>query len=151
VVKRVMVRDEAFPGPHMEHAPDLTLTLRDGGFLSILPSKEIVKPRPQVSGMHRPEGIFIAAGPGIRAGARLEPRGIADMAPTLLYSLGLPVPCEMEGKLVEDAFEPSVLESAPPRIEGSGMVSEPAESEETMTAEDEATVLERLRQLGYID
>ena len=52
----------------MERAPDLTLSIRDGGFVSILKSDVVLKPRPEVVGTHRPEGIFMAKGPGIRRG-----------------------------------------------------------------------------------
>ena len=86
-------------------AQDLTLTLRDGGFISILRSEALVRPRPQVKGTHRPEGIFIAGGPGIRRGARIAALPILAVAPTLFYSLGVPVPEDLEGAVATEAFE----------------------------------------------
>ena len=155
VVKRAMVREEAFPGSSMEDAPDITLFLRDGGFPSILPSADLVKPRKEVVGMHRPEGVFFALGPGIRRGGTLSPQGIANVAPTLLHSLGLPVPADFEGKVIEEAFEPGALAAEPVRIGvptlDPNATSEPAPEDANMTEEDEAKVVERLRQLGYID
>ena len=41
--------------------------------------------RPDVEGTHYPEGIFIAKGPGIKAGATLPQMKIIDVAPCLLY------------------------------------------------------------------
>lgn len=155
VVKRVMVREEAYPGAAMDEAPDITLCLRDGGHPSIMPCEELLKPRTEIIGMHRPEGIFLALGPGIREGATLSALQIADVAPTLLYSLGLPIPADFEGKLVEGAFERSLLEAEPPRMEEAAAagpdVAVSAEDDEVMTAEDEAKVLDRLRHLGYLD
>jgi predicted AlkP superfamily phosphohydrolase/phosphomutase len=159
VIRRVMVREEAFPGPAMEDAPDITLFLRDGGHPSILPSEDLLKPRSEIIGMHRLEGVFLALGPGIRRGENLSQKEIADVAPTLLYSLGLPIPSNFEGKLIEAAFEPAHLEAEPPRVgPPAGREAAPAgagtrESGERdgMTQEDEAKVIERLRHLGYLD
>ncbi len=155
VVKRVMVREEAFPGAAMEEAPDITLFLRDGGHPSIMPSEVLVKPRSEIIGMHRVEGLFLAFGPGIRRGATLPPLQIADVAPTLLYSLGLSIPADFEGKLIEGAFEQTHLEAEPPRT-GPAATAPPSPDtanggEDGMTEEDEAKVLERLRHLGYLD
>jgi hypothetical protein len=104
--------------------------------------------------MHRHEGIFMATGPGIRRGATLPARAIADAAPTLLYSLGLPLPAGLEGKLIEEVWEPGVLEREPVRVEepaGRARSGADAPADEEMSQEDEAKVLERLRHLGYLD
>ena len=45
-------------------------------------------------------------GPEIRKGQRLGPSGIADVAPTLLHLLGIPIPQDMDGKVLQDLFEP---------------------------------------------
>lgn len=155
IVSRVMLREEAFPGEAMEDAPDITLFLRDGGFPSIMPSQELLKPRKEVVGMHRPEGVFMAVGPGIRKGESLPPKDIVDTTPTMLHSLGLPVPSDFEGKVIEDAYEGSFLASNPIRIgektldprEKAGAANERTE----MKTEDEAQLLDQLRRLGYID
>src|SRR5262249_8721742 len=64
-------REDAFPGPLSELAPDLSLSLADGGLVSILPSDRVLTPRPMVSGSHRPNGIFAARGPALRQGVDL--------------------------------------------------------------------------------
>ncbi|MDP3938525.1 MAG: alkaline phosphatase family protein, partial [Deltaproteobacteria bacterium] len=153
VITRVLTREEAFAGPAMEEAPDITLFLRDGGHPAVLNSDEIVKPRHQISGMHRHAGVLVAVGPGLRRGLSLPPRGISDMTPTMLYSLGLPIPEGLEGELVREAFEKDQLEAEPVRFEQAAANSERQSEgpDETMSAEDEATVLKRLQQLGYLD
>jgi predicted AlkP superfamily phosphohydrolase/phosphomutase len=72
VIKHIWTREEAFAGSHMSSAPDLTLSLRDGGLVSILPSEVLLKPRKETAGAHRPNGVFIAAGQGIRPGISLS-------------------------------------------------------------------------------
>ena len=94
-----------------------------------------------------------AAGPGIRRGARLSPQTILDVAPTLLYSLGLPVPEDLEGRVMVDLFAPEALAGEPVRVEGRTAGAE--EARETtaggaMAPEEEAQVLERLKALGYL-
>ena len=154
LVSEIFTRDEVFQGPHHDAAPDLTLILRDGGLVSILPSPETVSRRPAVCGSHRPVGVFGARGPAIRRGLIAGELSILDIAPTVLYSLGLPLPEELQGRVPEEIYQETVLEKHPvrrmaggPTGPGSqgGMVPVPTE------VEDEETVLERLRELGYIE
>ena len=49
VVTRIWTREEAFAGAEMGIAPDLTLAIRDGGFVSVLKSDVDVKPRPEAT------------------------------------------------------------------------------------------------------
>jgi predicted AlkP superfamily phosphohydrolase/phosphomutase/tetratricopeptide (TPR) repeat protein len=53
---------------------------------------------------HRPQGIFVLHGPGIRADERIEGATLLDVAPTVLTLLGLPVGADMEGKVLANAF-----------------------------------------------
>ena len=98
--------------------------------MSILPSETVVARRPQPRGHHRWEGIFLAAGPGIRAGASVEELSIVDVAPLLLHQLGLPAPEDMAGSVPEAIFEPGELERRPraarPRGPPAALVASPA-------------------------
>jgi predicted AlkP superfamily phosphohydrolase/phosphomutase len=157
VVTRVLHRDDAYPGVAKDEAPDLLLTLRDGGFVSITKSERVVKPRPQVKGTHRPEGILLARGAGIRPGTRLGEASILDVAPSLLYSMDLPVPEDYEGRVLVEAFTPELLASRPVRSAPRSAEpypeqprSEP-EPPRDLTAEDENVIIERLKALGYME
>lgn len=155
IISNIWTREEAFDGPCGALAPDLTLEMRDGGLVSILPSDTAVRPRDKVSGAHRPNGILFAAGPSIRAGLRVPELSILDVAPTLLYSLGLPIPADLEGRLPEEIIDPSVLNEHPVRRE-TATDPEPVAVGAAMVhpvydAEAEATVLARLQALGYIE
>ena len=103
------------------------------------------------SGRHDKEGVLFAAGGPFLAGHRLEASQL-DVAPTLLYLLGLPVPDEMPGRILLDAMAPTWVEDHPPirvsSLEGivpRTMTSLP-DRPEAFDAED----LERLRALGYV-
>jgi hypothetical protein len=61
-----------------------------------------------------PAGAFFALGGGIRAaGEELPPVHPADILPTFLYYLGLPVGRDMQGRPQVDWFEDSFLGSQP--------------------------------------
>jgi len=69
-------------------------------------SKELVSIHPIWSGTHRHDGIFIAwAENHIRKASRLEKADICDIAPTVLHLMGLPIPQDMDGKVLVNIFE----------------------------------------------
>jgi predicted AlkP superfamily phosphohydrolase/phosphomutase len=153
IITAVRTREEAFPGPASGQAPDLTLTLRDGGMVSILNAEAPLKPRPEPAGTHRPEGVFVAKGPGIRRSERLAALSILDVSPALLHSLDLDVPADLEGRLPVGAYDPDFLRSRPVRI---GAPTRPPDGfpQRTVTEMDaggEKEIMDRLRALGYIE
>ena len=97
----------------------------------------------------------MAKGPGICQGDSIDPVSILDVAPMLLYNLGLPFPEEMEGHMPLDIFEPSYLQQNPIKVSGHSDSVAPAEQQDkyqvVFDAEAEAKVAERLRALGYIE
>jgi len=154
VVTRVMTREEAFPGTETARAPDLTLVLRDHGFVSALNAPSTLSPREQPVGAHRPDGIFVAGGPGIRGGLATPTLSIVDVASLLVHSVGLPVPANFEGRVPEEIFEPHFLRARPVRVgEPTLAVSAyPADANESgFSEEGEAAILSRLRDLGYVE
>lgn len=154
LVTEIYRREEAHSGPFEALGPDLTITLADGAAISILRSDEVFQQRNAPRGNHRPEGVFLAAGPGIRAGARVDPLSIVDVAPLLLYHLDLPLPVDLAGRLAEEVLIEGAVESRPPRSMAGSTPETPAEFEarpEMYDAEAEATILKRLRALGYVE
>jgi hypothetical protein len=156
IVARVWRREEIFAGPAEALAPDLTLELMDGGLVSILAAGVPYARRAEVSGTHRPEGIFLARGPAFRTSARVAQFPIVDVAPLLLHGLGLPVPEEQDGRVPLAALDPGWLDRHPVRSERGGRArsNPPAEAPRDTplySAEDERILAERLRALGYID
>ncbi len=159
LITNIWTREVAFEGPRMPLAPDLTLALRDSGFISIRAADTYLQPRETVFGTHAPEGIFIAMGPEIQQGVSLPKLSILDVAPTILHSLDLPIPEDLEGKVPEDLFEPAFMRSHPVRYgEPTRPVSyawsthlSPEEQSPASEADDEEEVMIRLRALGYIE
>jgi arylsulfatase A-like enzyme len=103
----------------------------------------------RVSGTHRPRthGLLIAAGPDIERGADLDPVSIRDLAPTILYALGLPYGRDFAGRPKASLFRAQFRARTPLRaIDSWGRRSPDAPA---ASAEDEKLV-EELRALGYL-
>ncbi|NNF07863.1 MAG: hypothetical protein HKN21_13955, partial [Candidatus Eisenbacteria bacterium] len=70
------------------------------------------------SGHHHMQGILIANGPMFLKGEVEARQSLLDIAPTLLYLAGLPVPSYMEGNVLEAWFDPTYLERNPVTFSG---------------------------------
>ncbi len=168
IVEKAWRRHELYQGPYVELAPDIIpqWALHQGysfafkRTLSARPGVWIEKVEPQSegrhrffegkSGTHRDHGIFLIQGADcIRPGARIEGARLIDLAPTILYLLGVPVPDDMDGRVLEEVFTESHLDGnairmtlAPETLTGNG---------EAYSAEDEEKIAERLKSLGYVE
>ena len=101
------------------------------------------------SGTHRDDGIFVACGPRVKSGETIEGARIVDLAPTILHLLEVPVPGNMDGRVLLEALVDG--EAAPVLTSAHATtVPEPA-AQGSYSAEDEETIVRRLRALGYLD
>ena len=151
-VTEIWTKEQAFSGTHMESAPDLTLVLRDGGLSSILPSEQLLKPRAEINGAHRPNGVFVATGPNVQKGVSLKALSILDVAPSILYALGLPVPMDLEGRVAQEIFDPAYVRENPVGFElPAGAAAASSETLPKIDVRMEAEVMGQLRALGYME
>jgi len=162
VAKAVVRGSEVYHGPHLEQAADLIVEWNDDVVITGIVSPNSLPHRSRssrrvsympgeearfISGYHRPFGIFMAGGAGIRSGVRLSGAEIIDIAPTVLHAMGLPVPDDMEGQVLRGLFgaeesAPESLHVAPP--------TDDAEEESAYSEEDAAQIARRLQGLGYL-
>jgi predicted AlkP superfamily phosphohydrolase/phosphomutase len=99
----------------------------------------------RMEGTHRVEGILIVNGPHIREGGSIH-ANIADIAPTLLASVGLRVPVDMEGQVLREIFDtPLNVEYEPPQA------VEHVEHEEVYSEAEKEALTKRLSDLGYLE
>jgi predicted AlkP superfamily phosphohydrolase/phosphomutase len=64
---------------------------------------------------YAPPGVLICYGPPFKQGVAIEGATIYDVTPTVLYLLGLPVPEDLEGRVLKEAMDPDWLSSNPVR------------------------------------
>ena len=129
--------------------PDLLLTPHESfAVVRKIRGRDPVRwlPYRRLEGTHRADGIFIAHGNGIVHSTSVRAQ-IGDCTPTVLAMLGLPVPNDMEGRVLNEIFE------SPPEVERVTMKPiETVEAEEEIYSEaDLEKITERLSDLGYLE
>jgi len=161
IVEKVYRREELFSGKAFGKAPDLVVEWNEKAFFS--PSSR--QPEPCVkkrkerfrltaiprSGDHRPFGIFLARGPGIRKNTALPEAHIMDVAPTILHLMGEPVPRDMDGRVLDSLFTEDFRKDHPVRFAEAGEGERKEEVLPTYSEVEAKKIEERLRRLGYID
>jgi predicted AlkP superfamily phosphohydrolase/phosphomutase len=152
ITGRVGLREELYHGPHAAEAPDLVIwpaNPTDIFFgLTDFGSTRLMDTVYRYSGMHRDEGLLIAAGPGLRSGADLSGASIMDLAPTILHLLGCPVPRGMDGRVLEGLLGEGFLDRRPV----AWAAEEGAEDPDApgYTPREESEIMDRLTDLGYL-
>jgi predicted AlkP superfamily phosphohydrolase/phosphomutase len=149
VIERVFRREEIYQGPYVKTAPDIVFIPNYEYIMSSRIREGTFKERKDGRGVHRLHGIFMIRGAGIKMGNSLKGIHIMDVAPTILYLLGLPVPTGFDGKVLTEVLLPALQEAHPVRFEE---VSLDVESSRFEMAEDEIEeVKKKLMGLGYIE
>jgi predicted AlkP superfamily phosphohydrolase/phosphomutase len=160
VFRAVHRREELYSGRYVTEAPDLIVECEQRFGLAFSPlspdlhRQQLFGPFGEgsyvkYSGSHDPAGIYLFAGPTIRALGEHEEYPIESIAPTVLHLLGLPVPRTMDGPVCTDVLDRNVLNAHPVQFyDDQGDCQ--TELGDWMSKEDEALVKERLRELGYL-
>ena len=95
-----------------------------------------------------PDAILAMYGSGVRRGFSPARAHVYDVAPTLMYYLGLPLSRELPGRVIEEAFVPETLRYLSKfHVATYGRRTQPMRIADPAT--DEAYI-ERLKSLGYI-
>lgn len=165
VVGRAYKRSEIYHGEYLNLAPDLLIEWKDDGYIQrpgftgrgtapiqILNGQELqfAETVSRPSGIHRRNGIFLAGGGSIQGQGEIPTASIVDVVPTILYLMGLPIPTDMDGRLLEALFAKEYLATRPPVYQHVDEDISEFDTED-YSAEDAKLIEERLRGLGYID
>ena len=160
VVKRAWRKQELYYGPYLNYAPDIIIEWADYAYVG---SRATNYRGPAVhdvhcfyhnliqSGSHRPEGILLLKGPGVRPGYSSPPVNIQDVAPTILYMGGLPIPSYMDGRVLVELFEDDFVRENPPCIVQMSLPGTQKGISGDLSPEDSEEILKRLRGLGYLE
>lgn len=152
LVDKVYEANEVYTGPCMNFAPDLIGVFKNYEYIAT--GKVFTKNwlEETYSGQHRMEGILVMKGEDIQKGKNIPDCEIIDLAPTILHLMGMAVPLDMDGKVLEEAFHPSFLGEKPVRFR------EPPEQDLErkildvgLNKEGKQEVIDLLKGLGYID
>jgi arylsulfatase A-like enzyme len=102
------------------------------------------------AGYHNPQGIFVAAGHHIEPVGHLSDVHIADIAPTVLHLLGVPVPRDVDGRVLSELFSPTWMAENPVRYQDADNGQFEAYAGNDYSDEDARLIEDRLRSLGYM-
>lgn len=162
IFPEVFKKEELYSGPYLDKAPDIILNEGKSKYSYVF--KRSNRSEDQASWIapltkgemdklpnatHRVEGILIVKGKHLREEGRIfQPANIMDIAPTILYMMGLPVPENMDGKVLIDLFDEEYMT----RHQVELLSSEDGEEREGQEygPDEEEIISERLRQLGYL-
>ena len=148
LIEHTWKKEDIYRGAHLADAPDILFfpknleTIAFGDFE--FGSNKVLEPAYGVSSAHRMNGVFIAEGPTIPAHAQPQAPNLTDLAPTILHLLGLPVPPDMDGRVLLEILR----SGSQVQYGGTGVLERPRG--EAYSDEEEAQVIERLQDLGYL-
>ncbi|MBA4107327.1 MAG: hypothetical protein C0485_16400 [Pirellula sp.] len=157
---------EIYHGPHAEKAPDLLPSWWRDGFL-LDQSSPATPGRPNVerstapieggvefAASHRLDGVLMMSGGPIHADFSFNDAKIVDVTPTVLYLMGLPVPDDMDGRVLVEAIDPEFLAANPIRYEavddGESYGADGDGAPVSFTEDESELIAKRLQALGYI-
>jgi predicted AlkP superfamily phosphohydrolase/phosphomutase len=152
IIARASRREDLFEGPFVDDIPDILLELHppytggsalQGNLVMPLALDELSA----YSGSHSPTGLFVFNGPGVRRSHWLEDAHIQDLAPTLMHVMGLPVASWMDGRVLQDLFEPAAVR---PAAYAEYDVAERDPNGAGLTSAEEEAIRAQLAGLGYL-
>ena len=155
VLEEAIKREQVYHGPNAHKSPDILIRWKTTRVIRGIYLPQPGQQPPAVTplspnlnnGGHRLHGIFVMAGPGVRQGHAFDEGILWDLAPTILHYLALPVPDDMDGRVLAESFDPTWLDEHPISFsEGTGESGQGAD----YGADDQALIDERLRGLGYV-
>jgi predicted AlkP superfamily phosphohydrolase/phosphomutase len=152
VVDRVYFREDVYTGDQARFAPDILFVARNYGCLGrqLIGLPAVLQTSANSpNGFHRMEGVFMAVGPQFKAGVELKGARIIDIAPTVLHLSGQPVPDDMDGKALLDAYAPDFTAANP--VKSIAAESLAASERKDFSDQESEEIAKRLRSLGYLE
>jgi len=161
-VDQVYTREMLFQGPCVERMPDIVFVPKGFRYLSFgeyeFASHRLMEVSYGITGWHRQDGMVLLYGAPVQAGVHLERAIIEDLAPTVLYLMGHPIPAGMDGCVLTDALLPEWIDQerlTPVEVlvgPSTGAVREHEVSKRgrPYSPDDEEAVRQRLQDLGYL-
>jgi predicted AlkP superfamily phosphohydrolase/phosphomutase len=145
IVKNIFSKEEIYNGPMLNLLPDLVAELDEEylatselGPFTFCNTKHFA---------HQKYGTIIAYGDDFKEKMLINNAEIVDVAPTILHMLDVPIPEDMDGKVLKGIFREG-SNSANREIKRKKPVNRKSEDIE-LGKEDEEAIKKRLKSLGY--
>jgi arylsulfatase A-like enzyme len=95
------------------------------------------------------DGIVMMSGRPIRVGREVKGSEIIDLAPTILYLMGIEIPVDMDGKVLTSALIKDYTETHP-IVHGKTIHEDTGEAVTTYSDKEAEKIEKRLKDLGYL-
>lgn len=163
VVDAVYRGRDVYHGPYASYGPDLNVIMRGMSYVAQswreMASQQIfAPPGSNFTGIHRPLGLLAMCGPAILARGKLPEAQIVDVAPTIMHILGIPAVSEQDGRVLTEFLTNVPIEEGDPShtvgsvtTNATGELQRPLNNVDWESEQAEQEVLDRLRNLGYLD
>jgi len=152
IIEKIYMNEEIYKGKYKDKGADICFISKDLQYLGFgdleFASKDTIEDCFGFTGNHRVEGILILNGNEISSQKKLNDSSLEDIAPTVLYYLGIPIPNDMDGRVLKEAFEKEFLKKNP--ITFVNVSKKERKPEIGFSEEEEIMIKNRLRKLGYI-
>jgi predicted AlkP superfamily phosphohydrolase/phosphomutase len=152
VIDQVWRKKDLFQGKYADQAPDLVFFTKGMLYkamgLTDFATNAVFEELYGTEAHHHMNGVLMFSGPGIKAGTRVEGARLIDMAPTIFHLMNVPIPTDLDGRVLTEAFTPGKLEQAPQYESTSGDSGYQRQS--VYSEQEEAELTEMLRNLGYV-
>jgi predicted AlkP superfamily phosphohydrolase/phosphomutase len=157
LVERVYKREDLYKGPYVHKAPDLIIHWKDYEYDS---KQRYGKNRDKIfdsgftmdltdipyTASHRLNGLFMAYGKSICKVNTIYPK-IEDIAPTVLYLQGVPIPETMDGRVLIELFGKDIDKN---QIVYTSEKDQQKKGGKGYNEEEETAIKEKLKSLGYL-
>ncbi len=120
IIEKIFTKEELYSGSYLEAAPDIIVIakkpyalhykLNDGKIFESIKNATGLTKR---SGEHDEGGIFFAYGSDIKKCEKIENATVYDFTPTILYSLGIPVERNIDGRIIDEIFNSRPTKTQP--------------------------------------
>jgi predicted AlkP superfamily phosphohydrolase/phosphomutase len=148
---QVYTREESYQGEFSFNAPDITYLPQaeqyQAGNIMAFGSNTPFVDLPFFQASHTMDGIFMAQGPPIKKGEAVQDATIMDLAPTILYLMGLKVPNDMDGKVLTEIIDNDYLKNHP--VEYYTPKKDAKRTTGDASSKEREEIIEKLKSLGY--
>jgi predicted AlkP superfamily phosphohydrolase/phosphomutase len=153
IIEEIYRKEELYSGPHAATAPDIVFLPKGLEIVAFgeyeFASHRILDYSRGLSSSHRMDGIIMMQGEGLKEGSTLFNGNIMDIAPTVLYLLGLSIAPDMDGTVLREAIDQVVLEQNPIQMGDSDAIN--VASSQVYTKDEEEELKAHLKSLGYFE
>lgn len=165
IFSKAFKKEDIYYGDEAKLAPDIILVQKERQYAypyrnsSLARNKlpietvtiEKTRNNPVQTASHRIDGMVIIGGTHAQCDKNITGARIIDIAPTVLYLMGTPIPDDMDGRVITEAINPSYLKDNPLNYSEGDKSHTSVRQQAGYTESEEKQVEETLKSLGYID